>query len=948
MDPLVEAFTQREWEILALLAGDQSNQEIADQLFLSLNTVKDYNRHIYQKLGVKNRRQAVQRARELGLLEGGAPPERGAQGISTPKHNLPAALTSFIGREKEIDQVNALLSQHRLVTLTGSGGTGKTRLALQVASQQLVNFPYGVWFVELASLSDPGLVPQATLTGIGIMVELNRSPLSLLTSYLRDQHTLLVLDNCEHVIEASARLSEALLKACPSLHILATSREALKVGGEVVFQVQPLPVPTSPFQSPEEVRQSEAGRLFIERAMTVYPEFTVNIENAPAVAQICRRLDGIPLAIELAAARINLLTVEEIGARLDDHFHTLSGGSRTAPVRHQTLHALIEWSWELLNAAEQALFRRLSVFAGGWTIDAAEGICGDGGVDVFGLLSSLVDKSLVIASRSPGETTRYRMLETIRQYAGEKLAGEKLANEFLTNEKLRASGEESTYRRRHRDWFLELARRAEPELKGPRQFSWLDRLEKDHDNLRLALGWSLEHKETLPMLQLTHFLTRFWLMSGATAEGSRWLAETLELAKAETKLERSTWEAKAQLGLGILRIDRMEDLEAVRLMLDEAQSIFRDNGDLTGIAASLFALADIDYWLGNLQSEILVEECLAIGSAAQDRWIVGKCLDRLADLRVSGDYSKAQKMREESIAVIRETGDLYELSIPIYFAAYEIWCHGDTRRARQLTEEILAEFQQSGHRRGSLFLRLRLVQLYSLLGEFDRAHSMAEDSLRIAQDSKSLLYTGMANFFTGMMHYLLGELEPARRHLELSLKILGEIQLRGGYNWTLEILGQVYTRQGDIPKNIEMLEESLSMGDFGGDSRANKLLALGDAVRAQGDIARALDCYRESLEIQKGLDGIAQIPAILEAIAKVAVIENNFARAARLLGAAQSGREQFGTPLPPVDRQDYDSSLAVARSALGKTFCDRLFEEGKNLTLQQAVNEALGLLLDNP
>ena len=360
------------------------------------------------------------------------------------RHNLPTQLTSFIGREKEMAEIKQAVANHRLVTLTGSGGTGKTRLSLQVAADLLDQFPNGIWFVELAAISNPELIPQTILSAFKIGDQPGLTSLQLLTNYLQEKELLLILDNCEHLIEATASLAKTLLDNAAGLKILATSREALGVNGELTWHVPSLSLPDIKQLPPiEALTQYEAVRLFIDRATLAQPHFMVTRDTAPAIAQICSRLDGIPLAIELATVRVKALSVDQISERLDDRFRLLTGGSRTALPRHQTLRAAIDWSYNLLSDPERILFRRLAVFAGGWRLDTAEQVCAVEAdeLDVCDLLGHLVDKSLVIMDDSAGEV-RYRMLETTRQYAQEKLL---------------ASGEGEGLRKRHRDWYLEFA-----------------------------------------------------------------------------------------------------------------------------------------------------------------------------------------------------------------------------------------------------------------------------------------------------------------------------------------------------------------------------------------------------------------------------------------------------------------------------------------------------------
>src|SRR5262245_39588833 len=414
--------------------------------------------------------------------------------LDTLPNNLPLQLTSFVGREREVAEVAGMLAAHRLITLTGVGGTGKTRLALQVAADALLAFSDGVWLVALDALRDPGLAPQAVALSIGVREERERPLLATLTDALKPKRLLLLLDNCEHLLDACARLADALLRACPHLTIVATSREALGIAGETVWRVPSLALPAvfagQPLPPVETLTRYEAVALFVDRAQAVQPRFALTRESAPAVVSVCALLDGIPLALELAAARVRALSVDQLLARLTDRFRLLTGGSRTALERHQTLRAAVDWSHALLTAPERVLFRRLAVFAGGWTLEAAEAVgpAPDGPAgglareDVLDLLTRLVDQSLVdVVAEAPGAgPARYRLLETLRQYAQHKLV---------------EAEEVAAVRGRHAAHYLALAEQAQPALHGPEQLVWLDRLEEEHANLRGALAWLVEQAE---------------------------------------------------------------------------------------------------------------------------------------------------------------------------------------------------------------------------------------------------------------------------------------------------------------------------------------------------------------------------------------------------------------------------------------------------------------------
>ncbi len=486
-------------------------------------------------------------------------------------NNLPIALSSFVGRGREISEVEALLAGNRLLTLTGPGGSGKTRLALRVASRVLEGFEDGAWLVELAPLSDPGLVIRAVAFVLGVREGPGGSLLEVLSDHLRSRRLLLVLDNCEHLVGASASLAEALLRRCRNLSVLATSREALGVTGEAVFAVPPLALP-DPRRPPavEGLPEYEAARLFVERARAVNHGLSLTEENASAVAQVCCRLDGMPLAIELAAARAKALSIEQISSRLDDAFRLLKGGaSRTAMARQRTLRATMDWSYGLLTEEERALLRRLSVFAGGFTLEAAEAVGAGGGIEeagVLDLLASLVDKSLVpLEDRGGG--ARYRLLETVRQYASEKLGAE---------------AEEKGAGGRHARYYLALAEEAEPELKGERQEEWLERLEGDNDNLRAAMRFLLDADEVDTSLRLAWALWLFWWYRSHHEEGRHYADEVLTKGYSLSVGQR----AKVAWIRGVTSYGRESAEEAAQLC-QESVNLFREAGDQTNLALTL-------------------------------------------------------------------------------------------------------------------------------------------------------------------------------------------------------------------------------------------------------------------------------------------------------------------------------------------------------------------------
>ncbi|MGE5249369.1 MAG: adenylate/guanylate cyclase domain-containing protein, partial [Bacteroidota bacterium] len=555
------------------------------------------------------------------------------------RHNLPTQLTSFIGREKEIEEIRQAILSHRLVTLTGSGGTGKTRLSLQVAAELLDQFPHGVWFVELTAITDPDFIPKAVLSAIGIPEQPGMGVMQLLMDYLREKKLLLVLDNCEHLVEPSAKLVDALLGGSPTVKIMVTSREALGISGEFIWHVPSLSLPDTRQLPPVEgLSQYEAVRLFIERATLVQPHFLVTNDNAPALAQICFRLDGIPLAIELAAARMRALSLEQIASRLDDRFRLLTGGSRTALERHQTLRAAIDWSHNLLSAEERLLLRRLSVFAGGWTLEAAEQVCIEEGeeLDVLDLLARLVEKSLVILDES-----RYHMLETTRQYAREKLL---------------ESEEGLVLRDRHFAYFLDMAEKGDPEIRGPNQIEWLHLLEAMRDNLRAALEWGIESQPAEAALRMVEKLDRFWFVRGDHHEGLHWLRRVL----------------------AIPGVPEHPDLYAEALTQQAAHT-----------------------WLtiGGREAKSAAEEALAIARAINSKWAKARALQVLGVILIrENDVAAARSLEEESKALFREVQDQYGYATVILGLALGYLVEGDQATSLAMHEQALSLFRELGDR----------------------------------------------------------------------------------------------------------------------------------------------------------------------------------------------------------------------------------------------------------
>ncbi len=555
-------------------------------------------------------------------------------------NNLPVQLTSFIGREKDLSELKKFLSGSRLVTLLGTGGTGKTRLALQAGADIIDEYSNGVWFADLSSLQDPLLLPQHLEQMFGISERQKQSPEELLVEFLKDKELLIILDNCEQLIEACATLVQSILQKSSKVKILATSRESLRCHGELIYKVSSLnhPEPNEKV-TPEQLTQYEAVRLFIERALSVNPAFRVNNNNAPALAQICTQLDGIPLALELAAVRTKVLSLEDICLRLEDRFALLTGGKRTSLPRQKTLRAMIDWSFDLLSENERILWRRLCIFSGGWTLEVAEQICADeflDNYDILDLTNELAEKSVISFSEQSG---KFRMLETIRQYGAEKL---------------REAGEERKFCDRHFYYYLNMCESSFADMNGPRSKAWLDRFEDDYANIHSALKWASENGLYEEGNRLSFALGKLWEVRGYLFEGNMWMQKFLQDT---TVLTQQTISRSKRLA-GILATILGENERALRLT-KESLEISRETDDKNGISQCLNVLGMISFDMSNLKDakEYLTE---ALSIRRQIGRNIGLCsaLNSLGlTIIQEGEYSKALEYFEEAMEIADEFDD---------------------------------------------------------------------------------------------------------------------------------------------------------------------------------------------------------------------------------------------------------------------------------------------------
>jgi predicted ATPase/DNA-binding winged helix-turn-helix (wHTH) protein/Tfp pilus assembly protein PilF len=617
--------------------------------------------------------------------------------------NLPQVLNSFVGRGRELAQIKQRLPDCRLLTLTGTGGIGKTRLALHAAGEMRAAYGDGVWFVDFAPLLNPALVESAVAQALRVEESAGKSLVEALCEHLQGKRLLLVLDNCEHLLKACAGVAAVLLRESTGVTLLATSREALRVEGEEVYPLDVLPLP-DPNADVQVIASADAVQLFVERVRQHHPRFNLHENRARAVAEICLRLDGVPLALELAAARVAVLPVEQILRMLDQRFRLLTSGNRSDLPRQQTLRAMIDWSYDLLDAAEKQLFARLSVFAGGWTLAAAERIGeGDGLTreDVVYVLIALVEKSLVVVSED-GE--RYRLLETMRAYAQEKLAP-------IDGAQLIGA--------RHRDYFLALAEEAEPRLTGAEQGVWLRRLEDEHDNLRTALEWGLREHGAVGALRLCGALQRFWWTRGHLSEGREWCARALAAARTE---EPTAVRAKALSAAGLLAYWQ-GDYPAARAHHEQCLAMRRQAGDRSGAGVSLNNLGMVARSQGEPDAaRALYAESLTIKRELGDRFGSAATLNNLGNLAAEqGDYRASRTHHEESLAILREMGDRGTIATALENLGSVAYDQGELAAAHTLHVESLTMRRELGDTLGIVISLERLAAVAAAVGSPLRA-----------------------------------------------------------------------------------------------------------------------------------------------------------------------------------------------------------------------------------
>jgi predicted ATPase/class 3 adenylate cyclase/DNA-binding CsgD family transcriptional regulator len=819
-------------------------------------------------------------------------------------NNLPAQLTSFVGRERELGEVQELLTGQRLVTLAGSGGCGKTRLALQAAAGLADRYPDGVWWVDLGSVTDPALVAELTASTLRVLVEPVGGPLRALASQLRGQRPLLCLDTCEHLLDACAELADTLLRACPGVSLLTTSREPLGVAGETVWRVPSLVA-------------DEAVRLFAERAALVRPGFAAAADD-PAVRTVCQRLDGIPLAIELAAAWVRVLEPAQIAAGMGDRFRLLTGGQRGVIDRHRTLTASMEWSYDLLDEADRAVLRRLAVFSGGFTLDAARAVCGDGvqDGDVLSALGRLVDKSLVVVDHGEG-AVRYRLLDTVRQYA---------------EDRLRDAGQTAAARDRHLDHFLELAEAAEDELERD-QDKWREVLEAEHDNFRAALNWGLAAAEPERGRRLAAAVARLWFLHGHTHEGLGFLRRAIELAPED----RSTLQARLLCGAAMVGLASGQPVAA-------AEAARRG---------------------------------LELAIANHDDRNRGRCLALLSYGPFYNDFPTARELAVQAQRYGELTGDPLARDLGQVIEASLLTVRDQHHEAARAAKQVLDRATPRGERFCAAFARVSQAHEALFSGDVRRADALAAEAVRIAEPLGDYFTVGHTRSNLAWVKSVAGELDAGRRLLE---PVASSIQDAGLVDvaWLALALGSLHLFGGDLDGAVEWLERGTSFADPTTENwvvaralprLASALRRLGrlDEAREQADRAvalarkleapyvlaealeqsgflvgdddpeRAEELHHQALAVRVEHDLRTFYVDSLDALAGLAARSERWDEAARLLAASDAAREPMGYPRPAINQPDTDATLAAVRAALGDDAFEAAWSQGAALSLDDAV-----------
>lgn len=801
-------------------------------------------------------------------------------------NNLPVQLTSFVGRNSEIAEIKSLLVKVRMLTLTGPGGTGKTRLAIQVGADLIDDFKNGIFFVPLASVNDPKVVASTIAQALKVNVPGEQSPVESLKQYLYDKQMLLILDNFEQILKSAVLISD-LLVSCSKLKVLVTSRASLHISGEQEFPVSPLSLPDLKKESSFEIlSKSEAITLFVQRAQTVKPDFKLDHKNASTVAKICIRLDGLPLAIELAAARIKLFTPESILPRLENRLKLLVGGPRDLPNRQQTLKGAIEWSYNLLNEDEKKLLRRLSVFTGGCTLEAAEEVCNiinDLKIDILEGIASLVDKSLLKQS----EQSRFLMLETIREFG----------LEYLNN-----CGELEIFKKAHRDLFLKFSEEAESQLKGPNQKDWLKKLDQEHDNLRTAFDWSLTINDIKTGMRFGAALWRYWLIHGFLNEGRERLTNLLENSNSSVDMEIR---AKVLNGAGTLA-QNQADYPSARSSFEESLSLHQYRKDKQGIATLLNNLGWIAFRLGDYTAaKSLSAQSLDLHKEMNNNPGIATSLNNLGFVaHHQGNYTEAHSFHHESLMIRRKLGNKRNVAFSLSNLGWAIQKQCNYDQASEIHKEALALLQELGDKQLFAFAVNIFAEMLLEKCDFDQAKKLIENQ---------------------------------------SLPIVKEIGSKYGITFALTILGDILMQQDNCDEAKKIHEKTLELRKETKDKWciSQSLHRLGEVFRYLDNYNDALILFKKSLVLRGEMEDKMGVVECLESLAQVACKQNKLTQSLQMLNSAEVLRKIMNAPLSPLLQPSYKNTINFIKTNLEKTKFNEILSQNRNMTINQIITFAL-------
>jgi predicted ATPase/class 3 adenylate cyclase len=835
---------------------------------------------------------------------------------------LPAPLTPIIGREADVALVQKLLKREdaRLVTITGPGGVGKTRLSVAIGASLADDFPDGVYFVELAAVTDPQLVPQVIAQRLGIALTSGQPALEQIAAATREKRMLWVLDNFEQLLDGALIVRDA-LEACPSVKALVTSRATLRLRGEWEAPLSPLELPDVDLDlTPDDALTYPAVRLFVDRAQAASPTFELDETTLTPAVGICRRLDGLPLALELAAARIRVMPLPALLDRLSDATHparlkTLTGGARDMPERHQTLRAAIEWSYELLAPGEQALFRALATFAGGATFEAVEAAVHASAhpdTDVFAGLATLVEQSLLTQREEEGKP-RYLMLETIREYGLEQLS---------------ASDDAEAVNDGHARFYLNLAEEAAPKLTGPRQQEWLQRLEREQDNMRAALRWTQE-RDLVSALRIASALYRFWETRGYAVEGRRWLDGLLASAESEGIPLSEEVYSKAHIAAAYLAYVLQDYSQAGTLLDQVLESVdVREHPSEVAEALNLQGLVALDRGDREKAKQLFMRSVELRRHTGEKR---GLAMSLLNLGSVIGDNNESAQYRQESLDLFRDLGDTAATAHALNNLGNAHFGMGDFKRAANCFNESLSLYRSLGGRRGIAMALNNLGQVKRILGNYGEAVHLFEETLAIRRSLEDKRGEVLALLNLGNLAYVLSDRARALETLEASLGLSKAIQYTEVQAYIVASLGRVHILF-DAAKAQALLEESISESTLIGNREIVGLCLLyyGHFLLFRNKFSEALVRYTSSIQM---LDELQYAPECLESVALALVGQARLLEASRLLGGANHWRQALHAPIPPIDEPALSLGIQLCRQGLGEDEFDLTYKVGQQLSL---------------